>query len=128
MILVDLNQLISELGTNNSISLRDFYISKSMYTLNFYRKYSSIVSNIICSKSGLIKKVLVLDCMTILLKGILIEDGINKIQMEEHSFPGSIFFEVQNLIFDLYKKGILICLNTKNNYSDIKNVFKKKHF
>ena len=40
----------------------------------------------------------------------------------------AVFFEVQNLIYDLYKKGILICLNTKNNYLDIKNVFKKKTF
>jgi FkbH-like protein len=127
-ILMDINQIISEIGTDNAVSYRDFYLSKSIYNLQFYKRYSYIIANLILSKTGRYKKVLVLDCDNTLWKGIAVEDGIDKLEMDEITYPGCIFFEVQHLINKLYKKGILICLCSKNNLEDIKKIFKLKTY
>ena len=125
-VLVNIDQIISEIGTKEAVSLRDFYNFKSLYNLGFYNRYSKLISNLILSKSGKYKKVLVLDCDNTLWKGILVDDGLESLEMSENSYPGSIFYEAQNIINNLYKRGVILCLCTKNNFEDLKKVFNKK--
>ena len=125
LILIDIDELFFEVGSENLISLRDFYLTKSLYNLKFYEKYSSLISDLILSKISPKKKVIVLDCDNTLWGGVLVEDGINKIKINQNDYPGNIYQEVQSLLLDFYNKGVLLCLNTKNNIKDVKEVFKK---
>ena len=124
--IVDINLIYNELGVENAVNYRDFYLNKSLYTNLFYKKYTEIVSNRISSKIGFYKKVLVLDCDNTLWGGILSEDGIENIKIDENSYPGCIYFEIQTAIKKLYEQGVYICICSKNDYSKLKEVFSKK--
>ncbi|AJM91297.1 HAD-IIIC family phosphatase [Nitrosopumilus piranensis] len=73
---------------------------------------------------GLTKKCLVLDLDNTLWGGILGEDGLNNILLDEKA-PGNAFLEFQKVILQLYNRGIILAINSKNNYLDVKEVFKK---
>ena len=123
--LIDVNQIHLLHSISKTIDNRYLYSSKSIYTHIFYRHYACIACMNILKTKGNIKKVLVLDCDNTLWKGVLGEDGINGIDMSSTSPTGAIFNEVQLIFKSLKKKGILICLCTKNNYEEIQKVIDK---
>ncbi len=81
------------------------------------------------------KKCLVLDLDNTLWGGIVGEDGMENIQLSLSS-PGNSFIAFQQAILDLYNKGIILAINSRNNPADawnvIKNhpnmILKEKHF
>ena len=77
------------------------------------------------SIKGKSKKVLVLDCDNTLWGGILGEDGINGIKINGLSYPGRIFYEVQQILLSLKNQGVLLAICSKNNLSDIEDVFER---
>ena len=120
--LIETNQIHYMHSISKTLDTRYLYSAKSIYTHTFYRHYACIVCMNILKTKGNIKKVLVLDCDNTLWKGVLGEDGINGIDMSSDSPSGSVFNEVQLIFKSLKKKGILICLCTKNNNEDIEAV------
>jgi FkbH-like protein len=73
---------------------------------------------------GLTKKCLVLDLDNTLWGGILGEEGFDKISLDSKA-PGNAFLEFQKVILQLYNRGIILAINSKNNYLDVKEVFEK---
>ncbi len=73
---------------------------------------------------GLTKKCLVLDLDNTLWGGILGEEGFDKISLDDKP-PGNAFLEFQKVILQLYDRGVILAINSKNNYSDVKEVFEK---
>ena len=122
--LIDVNQIHTLHSTLQSTDLRYLHKAKSLYTPLFLRHYASIICMNVLRVQGVIKKVLVLDCDNTLWKGVLGEDGINGIDMASTSAIGSIFNDVQQIFKGLKKKGVLICLCTKNNKEDIIELLK----
>lgn len=74
--------------------------------------------------SGKLAKALVLDLDNTLWGGIVGEDGINgiKVGME---YPGAAFQALQRVILDLYHRGILLAICSKNNPDDAMAVLEK---
>jgi FkbH-like protein len=73
---------------------------------------------------GLTKKCLVLDLDNTLWGGILGEEGFDKISLDSKA-PGNAFLEFQKVILQLYNRGVILAINSKNNYLDVKEVFEK---
>jgi len=73
---------------------------------------------------GLTKKCLILDLDNTLWGGILGEDGIEKISLDDKP-PGNAFLEFQKVILQLYHRGIILAINSKNNFVDVKEIFEK---
>ena len=73
---------------------------------------------------GLTKKCLVLDLDNTLWGGILGEDGFDKISLDDKP-PGNAFLEFQKVVLQLYHRGIILAINSKNNFVDVKEVFEK---
>lgn len=117
--LIDINQIHYLNAISHTVDLRYLHSAKSLYTPTFFRHYACIVCMNILKTQGIVKKVLVLDCDNTLWKGVLGEEGINGIDMASTSSIGSIFNDVQLIFKSLKKKGVLICLCTKNNEKDI---------
>jgi len=111
--IIDIDKVISRLSIKSSIDLRYYYSSKTLYSIDFYKKYFEYVKPIFLSTTGKIKKALIFDCDNTLWKGILGEDGFDNIR---------IYREVQYLTLQLAKKGVIICLCSKNNPQDVDNV------
>ncbi len=83
----------------------------------------------------IMKKCIVLDLDNTLWGGIIGEDGIENIQLSISS-PGNSFLAFQQAILDLYDRGIILAINSRNNPEDAWNmirnhpnmVLKEKHF
>jgi FkbH-like protein len=111
--IIDIDKVISRLSIKSSIDLRYYYSSKTLYSIDFYKKYFEYIKPIFLSTTGKIKKALIFDCDNTLWKGVLGEDGFDNIK---------IYNEIQHLILHLAKKGVIICLCSKNNPQDVDNV------
>jgi FkbH-like protein len=113
--LVDIDSVIACLSIDSSVDLRYYYSSKTLYSIDFYRKYFEHIKPIFLSATGKIKKALIFDCDNTLWKGILGEDGLNKIKP---------FQEIQFLALNLAKKGVVLGLCSKNNLNDVDGALK----
>ncbi len=121
-ILIDTDKIISKLSIDKSIDFRYFYLSKMLYTIEFYKSYVSFIKPIILSANGKSKKVLIFDCDNTIWKGILGEDGSENLEMSESTKDGDIFAEIQHLLLTLNKQGTLLGICSKNNETDIEEV------
>jgi FkbH-like protein len=75
---------------------------------------------------GLSRKCVVLDLDNTLWGGVIGEDGLAGIQLGSEA-PGSAFVAFQRELEKLWKRGILLAINSKNNPDDALPVFEKHH-
>lgn len=122
IIIIDIEKIYFNISIDKAINLRDYYLSKSLYTIEFYKKYSQFILPIISSILGKSKKALILDCDNTLWNGILGEDGEDGIEMSGTTRKGVYFEEIQYIVKDLVNKGIIVGLNSKNNEADVDQV------
>ena len=121
----NIDQITSSLGIQNSLDYRSYSAFKDLYKTEWLQAYVNVIQHYIYSITGKIKKALILDCDNTLWKGILGEDGVEGISMDSSTKEGEPFYYVQNSIIQLAKKGILICLCSKNNEADVDEVIEK---
>jgi len=114
--IIDIDKVMSRLSIDLSVDLRYYYLSKTLYSIEFYKQYFEYVKPIFLSIAGKIKKALIFDCDNTLWKGVLGEDGFDNIK---------IYQEIQYLALDLANRGVIIGLCSKNNPEDIDKVLEK---
>jgi len=114
--LIDIENIIASVSIEKSIDLRYYYSSKTLYSIEFYKQYFEYIKPMFLSSNGKTKKALIFDCDNTLWKGVLGEDGFDKIKM---------YKEVQYLATQLAKKGVIIGLCSKNNPQDVDEVLEK---
>ena len=120
--LVNTDKIISQNGITYSIDNRLFFSSKALFTLTFFKSYVSVIEPVILRNTGRLKKAIIFDCDNTLWKGILGEDGFEKIDMSRTSNTGRIFNSIQFIAAYLNKRGVIIGLCSKNNESDVSEV------
>lgn len=123
--LIDIEAIISKMGVESAFDMKLYLLSKTLYTINFWKEYTYAVSPVILKVTGKAKKAIIFDCDNTLWKGILGEDGFDGIDMSAHSKIGSIYHQVQNMAVWLSKHGVLIGLCSKNNAEDVAEVIEK---
>jgi len=117
---VDTNLCQSRLG-NFFYDRRMWYSSKMPYSLDGLKEIANEDFKYIRALKGKNKKCLVLDCDNTLWGGIVGEDGIEKIQLDEK------FINFHREIINLYYRGIIIALVSKNNEDDVWEAFRKRN-
>lgn len=122
--IIDIEKIISTIGIRHCVNYKYFYSSKMLYTFDFFLSYSNYINPIILSNNGKVKKALIFDCDNTLWKGVLGEDGFDKIEMSSDSPEGAVFAEIQSIALALSKNGVLIGICSKNNFSDVDQVIK----
>jgi FkbH-like protein len=125
VVLFDIDKIFARISVSSCVDFRNYYSSKTLYTLDFFEVYSTMITPIITSVFGKSKKALIFDCDNTLWKGILGEDGETGIDMSGKSTKGVFFEEVQYLAKELASRGIIVGLNSKNNPEDIKKVIRE---
>ena len=123
---VDLEKLFGRLGIKESFNVQQFYFSKSLYSINFFKSYSKYIKSIFLNLTGKSKKVIILDCDNTLWGGILGEDGEKNLKIQPNSFEGRIFNEAQEILKYYSRNGILLAICSKNNFQDVNNFIKRK--
>lgn len=120
--LIDINAIFNRIGVGNALDFKLYNLSKTLYTISYWKEYVYLVSTMLLKVTGKAKKAVIFDCDNTLWKGILGEDGYDGIDMSEHSKIGAIYHQVQNMAVWLSKHGVLIGLCSKNNPEDVTDV------
>ena len=122
---INIDKVLFKSGVERSVDLRNYYYFNMLYTSNFLLEYVKYIIPIFISANGKMKKALIFDCDNTLWKGILGEDGFDKIEMSFHSKEGAIFAQVQLLAKNLARQGVIIGICSKNNVEDVLEVINK---
>jgi FkbH-like protein len=124
--LIDLNKIFFQLSGSQSIDFRQYYHSKSLYSLDFYKAYSKFILPIPLFLNGKTKKALIFDCDNTLWGGIVGEDGIENLRISAKDPEGEIYQEVQHLSKNISKQGVILALCSKNNAEDVEKVLMER--
>lgn len=120
---VDLNLCLARLGGESFYDDRYWHIGRAPYSREALSAIASEDFKFIRSLKGKGKKCLVLDCDNVLWGGVVGEDGIAGIKLSK-TYPGSPYYELQQEVVNLYNRGILVALCSKNNAEDVWEVFR----
>ena len=118
----DIDTVIKSVSITDSVDWRNYYLSRSMYSVKFFRHYVDQIVPVIAATIGRYKKALILDCDNTLWHGVVGEDGYSGIQLSRDTHQGRIFSEIQLLAKVLKNRGVLLGLCSKNNESDVDEV------
>ena len=116
---IDLADIVATLGRQQAFDARFYYRGKAPYRPAFMNELARRVGLATRGFGGAFHKVLVLDCDNTLWGGVIGEDGIAGLQLDPHSYPGNIFWTVQQQVCALERQGVLVCLCSKNNEADV---------
>jgi FkbH-like protein len=116
-----------QLSVNSCIDLRNFNSTKSMYTIDFFKNYVKYIIPIFQTAQGFVKKAIIFDCDNTLWGGVIGEDGIENIQLDETKKNGIYFKQVQLLAKQLLANGVVLGICSKNNFDDVIEVFEKSN-
>lgn len=119
---MDINKPLTITGLDSAVDRRNYYSSKALYTVDFFRNYASMAKHMILPVTGKVNKALIFDCDNTLWYGILGEDGFDGILMSAHSAKGKPFEAIQHMAKKLAGEGVLIGLCSKNNPEDVEEI------
>lgn len=122
--IVDLNLCLARVGGNTFYDDRYWHIGRAPYSREALCEIASEDFKFIRALKGKNKKCLVLDCDNVLWGGIIGEDGMSGIKLGK-TYPGSPYYEFQQEVLNLYNRGIILALCSKNNDKDVWEVFDK---
>jgi FkbH-like protein len=121
---VDLDGILSRVGYEQGLDDRYWHIGRAPYKPPVLLRLADQYVRFAAALKGKNRKCLVLDCDNTLWGGVIGEDGINGIRLG-NTYPGSAYVEFQAAILDLYHRGVLLALNSKNNEKDALEVFEQ---
>jgi FkbH-like protein len=123
--LIDTGQCVERVGTNQFYDWRYWYIARAPFTRIALAELAVESAKHLRALTGKVRKCLVLDCDNTLWGGIIGEDGIKGIHIGiEH--PGSAYRTFQHQILNLYHRGVILALCSKNNLSDVLEVLRER--
>ncbi len=126
--LLDWNKYTSWLGFERTYDNRKWNLYRIPFTNEFYKQIASDIYFATHNKLGGMKKCVILDCDNTLWGGIIGEDGISDIKLDSETIPGRFFYQFQEQLVELNKRGILLSLCSKNNPDDVFDVLDKHPF
>ena len=103
---------------------RLFYVSRCRFTYSCLTQISKVISLTIKRIQKVSKKVLIVDCDNTLWGGVIGEDGYDGIKIGTDG-EGLVYSDFQRSIMRLKNEGVILCAVSKNNLTDVKEVFKK---
>ena len=120
----DFNGFVSRYGEDNVFDYKQFFFGDMKISLDYIPYMANDLMGYVIGHLGLSKKCIVLDLDNTLWGGIVGEDGFNGIRLGPEP-PGNTYLEFQRVIFSLYQRGIILAINSKNNYDDALKVIKE---
>lgn len=122
--LLDFNRLQRQIGANHFYDERLWYLARQPLSRSGLQALAKLYSRYADAMFTPRKKCLVLDLDNTLWGGILGEDGLHGIQVGP-DYPGNVFMDFQRAILNLYDRGIILAIASKNNENDVAEVLDK---
>ena len=124
IIIFDFKRIINFFGYSELYDDKYWYLGRIKYSYKGFEVLTKELLSLINAHKGKSKKVLILDIDNTLWGGIIGEDGINGIKLSEDEV-GKCYRDFQKAIKSLKDIGVLLALCSKNNESDVMEVFAK---
>jgi FkbH-like protein len=121
--LVDLNACLTRRGAATFYDRRYWHMARAPYSREALADIAREQFKYLRALKGRQRKCLVLDCDDVLWGGVLGEEGIAGIKIGR-AYPGSPYLELQQEILNLYHRGVVLALCSKNDASDVWDVFR----
>ncbi|MEI6681680.1 MAG: HAD-IIIC family phosphatase [Bacteroidota bacterium] len=122
--IIDFSDFTSRFPDSQLVDWKYYFLSKMQLNPKLAVQFQQWFTNQEDSIQLKRKKCLILDLDNTLWGGVLGEDGINGIKIGG-DYPGNAFSEFQKSILELNKSGILLAICSKNNESDVNELWKK---
>ena len=117
-------KFVSRFGEENIFDYRQFHLGDIQISLNFIPSLANDLMSFIKPITGTNKKCIVLDLDNTLWGGVVGEDGFDGIELG-HTPNGKAFVEFQKELLTLWNQGIILAINSKNNFEDAMKVITK---
>ena len=115
--IVDLADIIADLGRNHFYSNKMWYLSSMPYSRDGLVAVAEEIDNALKAAFQPRKKIIALDLDNTLWGGVIGEDGIENIELSEHK-EGQRFYDFQRQLLEMKNRGIVLAINSKNNEED----------
>ena len=120
----DFFKFVIKHGENNVFNFQNFLFGDIKISLDYIPHLANDFIPYIISFLGLTKKCIVVDLDNTLWGGIIGEDGFDGIRLGPQP-PGNAFVEFQKYLKALSQRGIILAINSKNNFNDAIEVIRK---
>jgi len=120
----DFNEFVSKFGENNIFNYKQFFSGDIKISIEYIPKFVNELMRYVYAISGISKKCIVLDLDNTLWGGVIGEDGFDNIKLGDNPV-GRSFVEFQKRLLALNKRGIILAINSKNNFDDAIEVIQK---
>jgi len=120
----DFNKFVTKYGDSNIFDYRQFFVGDIKIALDFLPHLANELMSYVIGYLGLSKKCIVVDLDNTLWGGVVGEDGFNGIKLGPEP-PGNAYLEFQRVLLSLRQRGIILGINSKNNYEDAISVIRK---
>jgi FkbH-like protein len=117
-------RFVSKFGEKNIFDYRQFYLGDIQIALNFIPLFADELMSYLKPMCGVNKKCIVLDLDNTLWGGIIGEDEFDGIELG-HTPNGKAFVEFQKTLLSLWNQGVILAINSKNNFDDAMKVIKE---
>ena len=118
-----LNSFVTRFGENNVFDYKQYFYGDVRISLDYIPYLAEELMGYIKAVLGLNKKCIVLDLDNTLWGGIVGEDGFEGIKLGD-SPVGRAYTEFQHNLLALNQRGILLAINSKNNFDDAMQIIK----
>lgn len=120
--LVALDRAFADQGLSTAFDTRNFYAARCRLSREGLGRVAGAAAAIFRRIGQAAKKVLVLDCDNTLWAGVVGEVGISGISLNTDGL-GKAFHDFQKVLRRLAKEGTLLALVSKNNESEVWDIF-----
>jgi FkbH-like protein len=114
---VDADALIARVGWGRWHDPRMDALAKLPHTPSALHAITDAHLRYLRAFAGLVRKVLVVDLDNTLWGGIVGEEGPDGIQLGT-TYPGSAYRDLQQVILQLHRRGVVLAINSHNNEQD----------
>ncbi|MFC1809128.1 HAD-IIIC family phosphatase, partial [Candidatus Omnitrophota bacterium] len=122
----DLDAIAAHYGKARMQDPKYYYLAKMEWTDGMLKNISAELTKYLIALKGSMRKCLVLDLDNTLWGGVVGEDGPMGIKIGVGAPEGEAFLDFQYAIKSLKHRGIILALCSKNNFTDIEEVFSKR--
>ena len=120
----DFNEFVSKFGEKNIFNFKQFFSGDIKISTEYIPRFVNELMGYVYAISGITKKCIVLDLDNTLWGGVIGEDGFDNIKLGDNPI-GRSFIEFQKRLLALNKRGIILAINSKNNFDDAIEVIQK---
>lgn len=121
---VDIDSLAAVCGRARWVDPKLQLWARSPIRPEFHWAFAGEVMRVLRATTGRSRKVLALDCDNTLWGGVLGDVGIDGIALG-HDYPGSAFVALQKRALELYHRGVVLVVASKNDPQNVREVFER---